>query len=105
MKRLLLVAAILSAGCIGDDPQMKKKFAAVQTEMNMAQLNDWPKRCGTCGRHYNLFEWQKLPLACNRNAPTGEYDDGEHVLEFRNCTCGSTLAVIKGPSQNQKPQD
>lgn len=29
----------------------------------------------------------------------GEQDDGVEILELRQCTCGSTMAVVVGPSR------
>lgn len=49
------------------------------------------KTCGTCGRVFaTRADWDALDL-CGRSE-----DDGELpplVLEFRNCSCGSTLAI------------
>ena len=50
----------------------------------------FPKACG-CGLIYSREAWGKLEYL-------GPQDDGEALLELRNCTCGSTLAVIVGPS-------
>lgn len=43
----------------------------------------WPKRCG-CGRIHSEKEWRALPWVGV---------EPEMELEFRNCACGSTLAV------------
>jgi hypothetical protein len=50
------------------------------------------KACA-CGRLYEYrFDWEALPLAGRQ---TIDLDDGEegYALEFRNCPCGSTLAI------------
>jgi hypothetical protein len=44
-----------------------------------------------CGRAYDLVSWSCLEYA-------GLQDDGEQVREFRKCACGSTIAVLVGPS-------
>lgn len=49
-----------------------------------------PKRCG-CGRTFDALAWAELPYV-------GRQDDGEELLELRNCPCGTTLAVEAGPS-------
>lgn len=46
---------------------------------------DLPKRCG-CGRVHTATGWPRLPLRGTR--------DG---LEYRDCACGSTLAIRTGP--------
>lgn len=48
------------------------------------------KTC-SCGKRYNEAEWKRLPLV-------GEQDDGVERLELRNCSCGSTIAIVLGPS-------
>lgn len=53
---------------------------------------DFPKRCA-CGRVYARSEWGRLRLV-------GHQDDGEGgLLELRDCTCKSTLAVQVTESQ------
>lgn len=48
-----------------------------------------PKRC-RCGQVYCGHEWAELPYVGEQNY------EGE-VLEFRNCSCGSTIAVELEP--------
>ena len=43
----------------------------------------WPKRC-RCGASYEEAAWKALPFVGV---------DHDYCLEFRNCQCGSTLAV------------
>lgn len=44
------------------------------------------KRCMCCGAVYTTIEWLALPLV-------GVKAFGPDVLEYRNCTCGSTLTI------------
>ncbi|HVH44187.1 MAG TPA: hypothetical protein VM925_17670 [Labilithrix sp.] len=44
----------------------------------------WPKRCRGCGASYEEEAWKALPFVGI---------DYDYDLEFRNCGCGSTLAV------------
>lgn len=53
---------------------------------------EWPKRCA-CGRVHTPDSWPDLPLVTSPAAPSGEIDDGEFLLQFRLCYCGSSLAV------------
>lgn len=46
------------------------------------------KRC-SCGKMYTHREWYSLPLC-------GVGGDEVEKLELRNCSCGSTIAVIIG---------
>lgn len=48
-----------------------------------ADGNVFPKRC-RCGRSYDQQGWEALPFVGI---------DYEFELEFRNCDCGSTLAI------------
>lgn len=41
-----------------------------------------------CGKHYTAYGWSTLKLAGTQELPWGE------VLELRNCTCGSTRAIV-----------
>lgn len=43
-------------------------------------------RC-SCGRTFTVPEWEALPFV-------GYHEDEEETLEFRNCSCGSTRAVL-----------
>lgn len=45
------------------------------------------KECRNCGRNHTLDEWWTLPLV-------GHMDDGEELLEMRNCICRSTISII-----------
>ena len=48
------------------------------------------KRCA-CGNQYTMAQWNMLRLVGHQ-----DYDeDGDNKLELRDCTCGSTIAVIK----------
>jgi hypothetical protein len=48
---------------------------------------EFPKRCNKCGTVYTFKRWQRLPLLGLQNTDWGE------ILEFRNCACGTTLAI------------
>lgn len=48
------------------------------------------KVCG-CGMPYTAAGWNRLLLV-------GEMDDGVDRIEIRQCVCGSTIAVLLGPS-------
>jgi len=48
------------------------------------------KTCA-CGCTYTREQWGQLPYV-------GPLDDGVEVTELRNCTCGSTLGIVIGPS-------
>ena len=50
-------------------------------------LGQWPKRCGTCPAKYFRREWSELRLK-------GGWADDYERLELRDCSCGSTLAVL-----------
>ena len=47
------------------------------------------KLCNVCNTVHNTDSWLSLPL-CARG---GRQDFGFSVLEMRNCTCGTTLAL------------
>ena len=49
------------------------------------------KRCG-CGRVYTESEWAQLPLYARQVIPADD-DYPEEVLELKNCSCSSTLAL------------
>ena len=49
----------------------------------------WPKRCRGCGASYEEASWKALPFVGI---------DYDYDLEFRNCGCGSTLAVPRAGS-------
>lgn len=51
-------------------------------------MNTWPKRCACCPRSYTAESWARLPYVGAK-----ALDVGEPVLEYRNCACGSTLAI------------
>jgi hypothetical protein len=46
----------------------------------------FPKPCNCCGARHSSERWQELPLL-GRSALAGM------TLEYRDCTCGSTLTV------------
>jgi len=46
----------------------------------------FPKRCA-CGASYTAEQWQQL-------RERGHQPDGDQVLEYRDCRCGSTIAVV-----------
>ncbi|MBX3210650.1 MAG: hypothetical protein KF850_01310 [Labilithrix sp.] len=48
----------------------------------------WPKQCRGCGASYEEDGWKDLPYVGI---------DPSYRLEFRNCPCGSTLAVPVAP--------
>jgi hypothetical protein len=48
----------------------------------------FPKQCRCCARvHSSAEAWAGL-------RPRGRQADAWEVLEYRDCTCGSTLAVV-----------
>ena len=49
------------------------------------------KQC-SCGIEYTAEGWAKLPCR-------GVLDDGVERLEIRNCSCGSSIAVVLGKSE------
>lgn len=58
--------------------------------MTTGELSNFPKRC-SCGAEYvNPEQWGQLDYV-------GLQDDGEEVIELRNCTCRSTIGVVIGP--------
>lgn len=53
------------------------------------QRQRWSKTCSLCHTVHTWESWQKLP-----HPPAGKYqEDGDGVLELRNCTCHTTLAI------------
>lgn len=52
-------------------------------------MNTWPKKCPCCPRSYTRETWTVLPFVGEK-----ALDDGEPVLQYRNCSCGSTLAIV-----------
>jgi hypothetical protein len=52
-------------------------------------------KCG-CGRTYTRRQWKALENLGVMHLPADEYGPESNV-EMRNCACGSTLAVEKGP--------
>ncbi len=48
-----------------------------------------------CGKTYDAQAWSRLEYV-------GLQDDGEQIREFRKCMCGSTLAILIGPSPGGK---
>jgi hypothetical protein len=49
------------------------------------------KECRCCDATYARSAWDALPLL-------GIQDDTVELLEYRNCRCGSTLAIVLGDS-------
>lgn len=45
------------------------------------------KTCACCGRRFTEREWNALPLL-------GEYADDVERICMKNCSCGSTIAVV-----------
>lgn len=45
------------------------------------------KHCNCCGKDYTFETWIELPCI-------GTRDDGFEIVEYRNCTCKTTLIVI-----------
>jgi hypothetical protein len=62
------------------------RFSLPAFELGRAVRRNFPRVC-SCGRRYTYKAWQRLPLLGQT-----EYDWGE-VLEYRNCACGSTMAI------------
>lgn len=64
-------------------------------ESGAAEMKDqFPKKCTCCARVHDEAAWKSLKLV-------GEMDDGEEVIEIRNCDgdgCFSSIAVLLGPS-------
>lgn len=50
------------------------------------------KTCSCCGRAISREEWQRLEYLGVQEIPEDEFGPAES-LEYRNDTCGSTLAV------------
>lgn len=59
--------------------------------------DQFPVKC-SCGKVWSLVEWKGL-YEIGEQRVGADPDDPNipeaHVLEMRNCTCGSTLAVAK----------
>lgn len=51
-------------------------------------MNPFPKLCPCCSAVYSAKTWAELPLVGEK-----ALTDGEPVLSYRNCPCGSTLAI------------
>ncbi len=60
-------------------------------------MSRWPKSCA-CGRSYAAEEWLELP-GCGRQG------DGVDILDLRNCSCGSTMAVLVSDLPNDDRLD
>lgn len=52
------------------------------------------KRCTTCKAEHDADGWASLRPTVNRNSRDGKVDYGHVALEFRQCHCGSKLAVV-----------
>lgn len=59
-------------------------------------INWHGKRCGCCGRVYRHEEWAEIPSKGIENY------GGDMVLDYRDCSCGNTLAmpVLKGKADD-----
>lgn len=51
------------------------------------------KKCG-CGKSYGAYAWLSLKRA-------GVIDDGEDLIEIRQCSCGSTIGYKIGKSKRK----
>jgi hypothetical protein len=48
----------------------------------------FPKHCHCCNRDHSEADWAKLPYR-------GLQEDEMEILEYRDCQCDSTLAIVK----------
>jgi hypothetical protein len=55
--------------------------------IDSAEASEFPKRCNLCGTDYTTAQWRRLPLVGYDHCEWGD------VLEYRNCPCGTTLAI------------
>jgi hypothetical protein len=62
--------------------------------MNAPQV--FLKRC-SCGKVYNREHWEALALVGQPRMDWGE------VQELRNCSCGSTIAIVLEQGEQQDP--
>lgn len=60
--------------------------AKVRRSMTPSEVEQWPKKCG-CGIVYDRAAWVKL-------LHVGDMVDEVEAIQLRNCTCGSTIAII-----------
>lgn len=66
----------------------RRDVAAPEREENpLGRAKKVVKRCA-CGKAYTETSWKRLPLVRSEDAPRGRLDG----LEYRDCSCGSTLA-------------
>ena len=49
----------------------------------------WPKKCG-CGAVHTEEQWENLSYVGIQHSGLDDFPD----LEMRNCTCGSTMAIV-----------
>lgn len=57
----------------------------VEAQLSAAPKHQPFKRCGCCGQAYTRRRWLQLK--------SGGVQPGEEPLQYRQCFCGSTLAV------------
>lgn len=60
------------------------------------------KACTCCGAKHTAAGWIALPLVGMK--PDLDDNDRPIVLEFRNCRCGSTLAIESPSMKEPKPE-
>jgi hypothetical protein len=58
----------------------------------MTYLSPFPRVC-PCGHSHTQAEWEALPLVGYFYTPEDEIGPEEYQ-EWRNCECGSTIAVL-----------
>jgi hypothetical protein len=56
-------------------------------------------RCGRCGTSHTADRWATLPLLGSQKIEADE-EGPEQLLELRDCSCGSTLAIPRDPGQD-----
>lgn len=75
----------------GHDNPVPIPFTSVKELDGLKVLNQWPKRCGACGRQFTADEWEKLPAPASGQAcSVDEYAE----YAWRNCPCGGTMMAI-----------
>lgn len=57
----------------------------------------FPKECSNCGRRYSNYQQYKRSTheVKSADSETGVIAEQGRVLDFRNCSCGSTLVVVR----------
>lgn len=51
----------------------------------------WPKTCTCCGAKITEDDWETMSYCGVQN---GDAEIGVPDLELRNCSCGTTLAIV-----------